>query len=139
MTKIIEEVYSVKVEKDPESGAVISQTWFNQKGKQENLNGPSHIEFDISTGEPIVQQWMVDGDYHRDEREGPARISKIPGDGYRTDEFCWKGERHRMAGPATIAYVEETGEILKAEYFNNGREYDPGVEIRNPEPQALKL
>lgn len=125
MTDKVEEVYSVKIEKDPESSAVISQTWLNEKGEEESPVGPSHTEYDITSGEAIVKRWMIRGEYHRDEREGPARTSKLPGENFRTDEFCWRGQRHRMAGPAVVAYVEETAEILKAQYFDHGRLYDP--------------
>ena len=127
MSDNIEELYSVKVERNPESGAVISQTWFNQDGVEESVLGPSRTEYDQTNGQACHMHWKVDGKLHRPEHEGPAVIKINFSDQTKTQEFRKNGALHRMSGPAIIISCERSGQVLSTRYFTEGRYYDPNV------------
>jgi hypothetical protein len=75
-------------------------------------------------------QWVyaLEGNFHRDHRQGPAVVATNFEDrGVRREEYCWEGKRHRPAseGPAVIE-TDASGNVVLQIYVEHGlRHRDP--------------
>lgn len=130
MSKNDKELYRVEVNRAPESGAVISQTWFNEDDVEHCSLGPSHTEFHPQTGKVRYQRWKSEGNYHRPEQEGPAIVTFCEADGTETREYYNSGRLHRMSGPAIEVLDRTSGRVVVARYFTHGQQYEPGERKR---------
>ena len=132
MTNSKEESYTVKVVKDVESGTVLSQAWFNAAGQEHNENGPAIVAYGDEGSPPRKQTWMVDGQIHRPENEGPAIISYDAESGQVVESYMQNDQLHRTNGPAILVTEMETGRVIHQRFFHNGKPYKPWLEHANP-------
>jgi hypothetical protein len=61
-------------------------------------------EIDKETGVVCWECYRLNGEYHRDSREGPAIIQRDPDGQISVESYFWRGKQHRPDGPAEIAY-----------------------------------
>jgi hypothetical protein len=87
------------------------------------------IETDLETGVVVRETYRLDGQRHRDPKEGPAYVWCDSSDGTLIEEcYCWHGRLHREDGPARIGYeYGEKGTTVAYEMY-----YRHGVMHRDP-------
>jgi hypothetical protein len=107
-------------------------------------NGITQIIDDL-TGVVTHESHWVEGKYHRDFRDGPARIIRDRVTGVPVFElFLWNGKIHRPSeyGPARIIRDPATGIVKCESYWVEGLMYRSPIEgpvrvIRNPKDGTI--
>lgn len=154
-TKNKTEIYSVEIERHPQTGQVIRELWRNAAGKIDRPNDqPAEIKYSKVTGKPTLMVWLRNGLPHRDgDRPSLVRYDEISGnltaEGYCKNGaphrelnrpsgisvtsdgtvyqrmFHVAGQLHRTDGPAQEFFDRKTGEPTAAHYWLNDEPVDP--------------
>lgn len=116
-----------RVSRDGVTGEVTA-IWFDVLGvrHRDPAEGPSHFQRNLKTGVTTHETYETNGKLHR--LNGPAWIRRAEGTGIAIDErYYVNGKFHRSAteGPAVIGRHGLTGEITKAEYWENDERVPP--------------
>ncbi len=83
-----EERYSVNIRRDPATGVVFSEAWYNGGGKLDRSGDAALIVRDATTGIVTYEGWFKDG--KRDRADGPAVIQRNRRTGVVSKEEWWK-------------------------------------------------
>lgn len=104
--------------------AVIAETWRNEAGQLDRVNGPAIIETEVKTNHIWLEHWYSNGQLHRDG--GPAILETpgLPGDRSKREEWYTNGKLNRVDGPASLRQCSE-GVIYLEEWAIDGMLHCP--------------
>lgn len=78
-------------------------------------------EIDLETGTVVSETHRLDGQRHRDPREGPAYIYRSINTGLAIREYYyWHGRLHRSDGPARVEYNADATAMTSEMYYRHG-------------------
>lgn len=126
VAKLVEE-YKVTIEKDEQTGKVLSEEWKDKNGSYHHpeYGVPAVRGWDLETGKLTKATWYKDGEINRDN-DKPARIIIDPRTDILTFEQYFKnGTIHRDNGPAHIERDPATGKAIWEEWLENGQRHRP--------------
>lgn len=116
MVKKLTDKYSVEVEYNENTGALISEIRTN-RGELHSKFGAAVTRFDPETGNKILEQYYSCGYLYRKDDTGPQEMVWDPVSGICIKE-CW-GSHRSGDKPALTIRSEITGHIILEEYRNH--------------------
>jgi hypothetical protein len=105
--------------RDQATGVILREQ-YKQRDELHRLNGPAFIVRDAA-GHVTHEEWHMDGELHRDERDGPA-VTERDSETLTvvTEHYFQHGKTHRIGGPARVERDKFSGIIVRQDYQIEG-------------------
>jgi len=112
-------------------GRILAERWFNRAGDKDAVRGrPAEIIYDPETGNKIAESYYRFGYLGSPDKETPAvRYWDAKTQNVVLEMFYYVDDLNREDGlPAIIEYDPETGDVIRQEFYQNGRKIVPNQE-----------